>query len=337
MKKEDTLLAEWVPGAYSQALAKKYATPLYVLIVTIFSVFISEVLIMFILAVMPFSFGLSERAFLDGTLLTFLIFPIFYLFLFRPMVLHINERRKAEQELLKANMNLEERVEKRTDELKVANQSLRNLSAHLQSVREDERANIARDIHDELGQTLTAMKMELSWLARRLPGDQKEISDRVKSMLNHIDMTIDSVQRIYTELRPALLDVLGLAATIEWQAKEFQARTEIQCNVTIRPSNIIMDQERRTAVFRIFQEVLTNIARHAEATRVIINLEEKTDRMVMTVEDNGKGITEEQIRSPQFFGLIGIKERADFLGGGVMIIGIPNRGTKVTLDIPAIH
>ena len=118
-------------------------------------------------------------------------------------------------------MNLEERVEKRTDELKVANQSLRNLSAHLQSVREDERANIARDIHDELGQTLTAMKMELSWLARRLPGDQKEISDRVKNMLNHIDMTIDSVQRIYTELRPALLDVLGLAATIEWHAKEF--------------------------------------------------------------------------------------------------------------------
>ena len=329
--------SQWVLGTYSKALTGKYVNPLYVLIVTICSAFISEVLIMFILAVLPFSFSLYERAFLDGILLTFLMFPLFYLLLFRPMVLHISERKKAEQELLKANINLEERVEKRTAELKVANQSLRDLSVHLQSIREEERTKIARDIHDELGQTLTALKMELSWLARKLPADQEAISDKVQNMINHIDMTIDSVQRIYTELRPTVLDNLGLVAAIEWQAKEFQERTGIKCKVSFYPENIIMGRDKRTAVFRIFQEAMTNIARHAEASAVTIDLEETSDRVILTVKDNGKGITEEQILDPRAFGIIGMKERAYFLGGEVKISGIVNKGTAVILNIPATH
>lgn len=337
MKKEDILQSQWVLGTYSKALTGKYVNPLYVLIVTICSVFISEVLIMFILAVLPFSLGLYERAFLDGILLTFLMFPLFYLFLFRPMVLHISERKKAEQELLKANINLEERVEKRTAELKVANQSLRDLSVHLQSIREEERTKIARDIHDELGQTLTALKMELSWLAGKLPADQEAISEKVQNMINHIDMTIDSVQRIYTELRPTVLDNLGLVAAIEWQAKEFQERTGIKCEVSFNPENIIMDRDERTAVFRIFQEAMTNIARHAEASAVTIDLEETSDRVILTVKDNGKGITEEQILDSRAFGIIGMKERAYFLGGEVKISGIVNKGTAVILNIPATH
>ena len=337
MKKENILPEQWVFGTYSKALTGKYVNPLYVLIVTICSVFISEVLIMFILAVLPFSLGLYERAFLDGILLTFLMFPLFYLLLFRPMVLHISERKKAEQELLKANLNLEEQVEKRTAELKAANRSLRNLSAHLQSVREEERMNIARNVHDELGQTLTALKMELSWLARKLPADQGAISDKVQNMISHIDMTIDSVQRIYTELRPTVLDNLGLVAAIEWQAKEFQERTGIKCEVSFHPENIIMDRDERTAVFRIFQEAMTNIARHAEASAVTIDLEETSDRVILTVKDNGKGITEEQILDSRAFGIIGMKERAYFLGGEVKISGIVNKGTTVILNIPATH
>jgi signal transduction histidine kinase len=232
---------------------------------------------------------------------------------------------------------LEERVEKRTAELKVANQSLRDLSVHLQSIREEERTKIARDIHDELGQTLTALKMELSWLAGKLPADQEAISEKVQNMINHIDMTIDSVQRIYTELRPTVLDNLGLVAAIEWQAKEFQERTGIKCEVSFNPENIIMDRDERTAVFRIFQEAMTNIARHAEASAVTIDLEETSDRVILTVKDNGKGITEEQILDPRAFGIIGMKERAYFLGGEVKISGIVNKGTAVILNIPATH
>ena len=309
MKKGDAL------PAHSKVLTKKYTIPLYLFILTIFSVFISEVLIMFVLTILPYSFGVTQRAFLDGLLLTVLIFPLLYLFLFRPLVLHINKRKKAEEELQKVN------------------QRLRNLSAHLQSVREEERANIAREIHDELGQALTALKMELSWLERKLSGGQKTVCDKIQDMLSHIDMTIDSVQRICTNLRPAILDILGLTDSIKWQAEEFQAQTGIECDINIRPGNIIMDPGHRTAVFRIFQEALTNVARHAEATRVTINIKGTADEFLLSVEDNGKGIKEEQIFNSQSFGLIGIKERAFFLRGEVKITGVPNKGTKVVLSV----
>jgi signal transduction histidine kinase len=244
-----------------------------------------------------------------------LIFPLLYLFLFRPLVLHINKRKKAEEELQKVN------------------QRLLNLSAHLQSIREEERANIAREIHDELGQALTALKMELVWLEKKSSGGQKIVCNKIEDMLSHIDLTIDSVQRIYTELRPAILDILGLTDAIKWQAEEFQAQTGIECDLNIRPGNIIMDSDHSTAVFRIFQEALTNVARHAEATRVTIDIEGTADGVALSVEDNGNGIREEQIINSQSFGLIGMKERAFFLRGEVKITGVPNKGTKVVLSV----
>lgn len=219
------------------------------------------------------------------------------------------------------------------EELAYSREQLRNLSMHLQSMREKERTNIAREIHDELGQALTALKMDVAWLGNKYK-DEEAHAEKTRSMLKLIDMTIKSVKRIAAELRPGLLDDLGLAAAIEWQAAEFEKRAGISCDVTISPKDLVIDRERSTAVFRIFQEAMTNVARHAKATRVKIHLEERPDRIVLRVEDDGKGITKKQIQNPRAFGLIGIRERVHFLSGEVSIHGVPNKGTTVMIEIP---
>jgi len=220
------------------------------------------------------------------------------------------------------------------EELKNSQAQLRNLVARLQSIREEERRLIAREIHDELGQSLTALKMDLYWLKNRIPKDQKSQLEKTKSMSKLIDKTIQRIKRISAELRPGLLDYLGLPAAVEWEGKEFQNRTGIKCEVNIHSEDITLDQDRSTAVFRIFQETLTNAARHANATRVKVSLKEKTGKLELQVRDNGKGITEEQISDPKSFGLIGMRERAQFLGGEVEIKGVQDKGTTVTARIP---
>jgi PAS domain S-box-containing protein len=220
------------------------------------------------------------------------------------------------------------------DELKSSREQLRNLTSYLQSVREEERRHIAREIHDELGQTLTALKMDISWLINKLPEGEKPLIEKTKSISKLIDTTIQTSQRILTELRPGLLDDLGLAAAIEWQAEEFQKRIGIKCKATLDPEEFIVDQDRSTAIFRIFQETLTNVARHANATRVRVNLGEKAGKLMLKVKDNGKGITEKQISDPKSFGLIGIQERVHLFGGEFKISGIRDKGTTVTVVIP---
>ena len=220
------------------------------------------------------------------------------------------------------------------EEIKDSQSQLRNLTAHLQSVREEERTHIAREMHDELGQALTAMKMDLSWLDNRLPKDQKPLFEKIKSMSKLADATIQTVKKISTELRPGLLDDLGLPAAIEWQAEEFQTRTGIKCEITKDPEDIILDKDRSTAIFRIFQEALTNVTRHAKATKVKVSLKEKAGKIELKVRDNGKGITEEQVSNPKSFGLIGIMERAFYLDGKVVIKGIQDKGTALTIRIP---
>jgi signal transduction histidine kinase len=201
-------------------------------------------------------------------------------------------------------------------------------------VREQERTNIAREIHDDLGQTLTALKMDISWLRKKLPKDQETLLEKTKAMTKLTDMTIKTVKRISTELRPGLLDDLGLVAAIEWQAEEFKNRTGITYKLTIDPEEIILDPDRSTTIFRIFQETLTNIARHAKATRVTISLKKKDDKVELRVRDNGKGITEKQISHPKSFGLMGIRERVHPWEGQVKISGIPGKGTTVVVRIP---
>jgi signal transduction histidine kinase len=201
-------------------------------------------------------------------------------------------------------------------------------------VRERESTRIAREIHDELGQILTALKMDLSWLNKRLTNGQKALREKTKSMSKLTDMIIRAVQRISTELRPGILDDLGLIPAIEWQAQEFQDRTDIKCEITIDNGEIDLDQDRSTSLFRIFQEALTNVARHANATKIKVSLKERPDKLLLKIEDNGRGITEEQISDPKSFGLIGIRERIYPWGGEVNIKGIWNEGTTVTVILP---
>jgi PAS domain S-box-containing protein len=220
------------------------------------------------------------------------------------------------------------------EEIKESREQIRNFAAHLGSVREQERTVIAREIHDELGQSLTALKMDLSWLYKKMPRDKALLPKRTKSMLGLVDATIQSVKRISSELRPGLLDDIGVSAAIEWQCGEFQNHTGIKCEVNVGPEDIILDQERSIAIFRIFQEALTNVARHAKATRVKASLKKKGGKLELKVRDNGRGITEEKISDPKSFGFVGMKERAHFLDGTVEIRGIRDKGTLITVRIP---
>lgn len=220
------------------------------------------------------------------------------------------------------------------EHLRVSQQSLRALASHLQSVREEEWTRIAREIHDHLAQALTGLKMDLAWITSRFPKGSAALQEKAQSMSSLIDATMESVREIITQLRPEVLDRLGLAAAIGWQADEFQRRSGIRCNVTLPEERLALDQERSTAVFRIFQELLTNVARHAKATRVDVRLRSGAGELVLTVADNGCGIDSEAANSPKSFGLMGVRERVLPFGGGVEITGVRGEGTTVTVAVP---
>ena len=220
------------------------------------------------------------------------------------------------------------------EQLRTSREQLRALSLYLESVREEERTNLAREIHDELGSLLTGLKIDLSWLAKKTSREQELILAKIKSMYELIDEAIQTVKRISTELRPGVLDDLGLSAAIEWAGQEFEKRTEIKLEFTSRPKDIILDGDRSTAIFRIFQEALTNIVRHANATNARISLKQDGDRVVLRIRDNGKGIDKKQLSDPKAFGLIGMRERAMSKGGDVKISATPGGGTTIIVSIP---
>ncbi|MDQ5835473.1 MAG: PAS domain S-box protein, partial [Acidobacteriota bacterium] len=221
------------------------------------------------------------------------------------------------------------------EQLRSSNEKLRALAARLQSVREEEAVRIAREIHDELGGALTGLKFDFSWLARRLSGPHmEEKRQKLEVMSALIDETIQKVRNISTELRPSVLDDLGLAAAIEWQAREFQRRTEIVCRINSLEEAFGLGPEKSAAVFRIFQEILTNVARHSGASLVRISLKECEGSLVLTVSDNGVGIREADISDTKSLGLLGMRERALVFGGGVEFGGEEGRGTTVTVSIP---
>lgn len=225
-------------------------------------------------------------------------------------------------------------VGRKEEELRNSREQLRALARHLQSVREEERSRIAREIHDTLGQPLAGLKLDLAWLAGRLPPDQAPLLEKLRTTLALADSTIRSVRQITTDLRPSLLDDLGLVAAIEWLAQDFQTRTGIGCEFASDQPDLLLPSELSTAVFRICQESLTNVARHAHATRVRLALKAEAGHLLLTVADNGRGITEQEIASQTSVGLLGIREWALLLGGEANFMGQPGEGTTVIVRIP---
>jgi PAS domain S-box-containing protein len=211
---------------------------------------------------------------------------------------------------------------------------LRALAARLQSAREEERQRVARELHDELGQALTAIKLDLSSLIRGLSAERAPHATQAESILALADQMIQLVRRISTELRPDLLDRLGLVAALEWAGEEFQARTGIECRLEVPADTLVIDPERATAIFRIFQETLTNVARHASATKVDVRLAREGGSLTLEVHDNGVGIGEERASAGRSLGILGMRERALLLGGEFSISGSPGRGTTVRVRIP---
>lgn len=220
------------------------------------------------------------------------------------------------------------------DELDSSLEKLRALTARLQAVREEERTAVARMIHDELGQSLTVLKIDLSFLLKKLPEGLDDIAERITQMSSLVDDTIRLVRQVAVELRPGILDDLGLLAAIEWQAEEFQERTVITCLVESNMGYRFLDPDASVGVFRILQEALTNVARHASATRVEIRLNEQGRNLVLSVNDNGRGITPAQESNIESLGILGMRERAHILGGTFVISGEPGSGTTVTVSVP---
>jgi signal transduction histidine kinase len=227
------------------------------------------------------------------------------------------------------------RVEER---LRRSSEELRALSQKLGTVREEESGRIAREVHDEVGQALTALKLDLSWVGRRLgrarQSEDTDLQPKLAAMEKMIDATLDAVQRISTELRPGVLHELGLEAAIGWYAREFQKRTEIACRFHSTLAESSLDGSRSTAAFRILQEILTNVARHAGATEVQLSLGREDGSLVLKARDNGKGISRDRIFDSRSLGLIGMRERARSFGGSVAIRGRSGGGTAVIVRIP---
>ncbi len=268
----------------------------------------------------------------------------------------ITRRIKAEETQRKIHEDLERRAEERTAELLKTNRELRqaiaasrmteeelttsrmqfrNLSEKLRTALEEERTRISREIHDELGQSLTALKFDLAATGNLVAAGQTELAEKTKSMILFVDSILTTVKKISREMRPGMLDDLGLVAAIEWQAREFQERTKIPCEVVVAPEEMTVDPERSTAIFRIFQEVLTNITRHAGATNVEVTLGYRDGAATLEVRDNGRGITREEMSGSKSLGILGMRERARWWGGEVQFEGSPGAGTVVTVTVPA--
>ncbi len=231
------------------------------------------------------------------------------------MKLAENARSKAEGEILEMN------------------KQLRDLSSHLQNVREEERKHIAREIHDELGQQLTGIKMDLAMI-RQDSSSAKTINDQsISEVMNMVDDAIKTVRKISSELRPSVIDDLGLLAALNWQSHEFEKRYGIPCSFTSSVKDFSFEKGFVTGVFRIYQESLTNIARHSKATEISSSLSQDEDQLILTVKDNGVGFNQETLQK-KTLGIIGMKERAIMLGGELNIDSKEGQGTRITVRLP---
>lgn len=218
--------------------------------------------------------------------------------------------------------------------LEKSRKHLRSLAARLQNIREQERAMVAREIHDELGQALTVLKIHVTLMSNKFRKDQQDLKVKAGLVSKMIDDIVESVQKISAKLRPDILDELGLVAAIEWQSKEFEKLTNIKCSLTLPDDELTIEQDKATALFRIFQEALTNVARHSEAEKVSVTLIRDNNNLTLQVKDNGAGITPGQISDSKSLGILGMKERAMVFGGEVFIDSIFGKGTILTVKLP---
>ena len=247
----------------------------------------------------------------------------------------ISQRKQQELQLHQAREQLERRVAERTQALSQALAQLRDLQAHLDHVREDERTRIAREIHDELGSLLVGLKMDVSWLEKRLV-DQPALRCKCNGMRGLIDNAVDNVGRIITDLRPSILDHQGLWATLEWQVRDFIDSSELACqwSIDIAPGLEAPQAGHATAIFRIFQEMLSNVARHAQASEVTIRVRATPGDLTLLVKDNGKGAPPSAFERADAYGVMGMRERAGHHGGWLQIDSQPGQGTQVILSMP---
>jgi two-component system sensor histidine kinase UhpB len=232
--------------------------------------------------------------------------------------------------------DITERI-KAEDQLQDTVDRVRTLSQRLNVVREEERTKIARELHDELGVRLTCSKLDLARLQslmRESMFPREKMEEKIRSMIAEVDSTIASVQRLVAELRPGILDDLGLVAAIEWQCQDFERRSGIRCCCEAREGDIHLDGPRATAAFRICQEALTNVARHAKATSIRVLVEQVNGDLLLEIQDNGLGIPVEKLTDSASLGLLGMRERTASLGGQIEIAGRPGKGTTVILRLP---
>jgi signal transduction histidine kinase len=207
-----------------------------------------------------------------------------------------------------------------------------------EQAREEERRHLARELHDDLGQALSGLKLQLSWFEQHLQDpslpNAAEARGKVQMMRQLIDQAMQTVRTVITELRPEALDRLGLVPALEWQAETFARHAGVRCRFTAQTDSVNLDMGRATSVFRVFQEMLTNVARHAGASRVDVTLQQNDDELTLTVRDNGRGVAPGGAVSSRAFGLLGMRERALLLGGELDLTSSPRRGTTVSLRIP---
>lgn len=227
----------------------------------------------------------------------------------------ISERKAAESELIKSRAQL------------------RELSNYLQSVREAERARISRELHDELGQTLTALKMELGWLKERLPAEPTMLRTRVERLVQIVDQSVSDLQRIASDLHPMILDELGLASAIQWLTQNFSERCPLSIELSLDRTDVTYSKDVSTAAFRIVQEALTNIVRHSGASSAGIVARHSVDELQLEISDNGRGMDVTRSKREQL-GLIGMSERAHMIGGSMEIESVPGRGTRILVRLP---